>query len=157
MMHHYVRTRLTVIVTCSLLIAFLMLKQNNTDTGVTLSKSSHGSLSTVVTVTKQHPLPLINRWQFRGLDRPNKGGYLFFKHIRKAGGTTLYGYLERVMQYHHALKQQNASSSCSNNKQQGEVSYYEQESHAMDWRCPQIDDRWNDALSIISLRHPIER
>lgn len=144
--------RRTILVTCSLLMAFFTLEQRSLD--VTLIESSHGSLSTAVTVKKQQ-LPLINRWQFRGLNRPNKGGYLFFKHIRKAGGTTLYSYLERVMQYHHALVQQNSSYSWSNDK--GEISYYEQESHAMDWRCPKVDDRWNDTLSIISLRHPIER
>ncbi len=120
----------------------------NKNVNWTLSESeSHDSFPTVV--QKQQPLPLINRWQSRGLNRPDKGGYLFFKHIRKAGGTTLYAYLERVMQYHHALAQQNSSSLS--------ISYYEQESHAMDWRCPQVDDRWNDTLSIISLRHPIER
>ncbi len=72
----------------------------------------------------------------------------------------MYSYLEKVMQYHHDLSTQqnsNSSSSCSDNNQLGGVSYYEQESHAMDWRCPQIDGRWNDTLSIIALRHPIER
>lgn len=153
----FVPNRWTIIVACCFTIyAFLTLEQHS----VTLIDISHDTLSTIVTVTKPQPLPLINRWQSRGLNlnRPNKGGYLFFKHIRKAGGTTMYAYLERVMQYHHDLSiQQNLSSVCSNNNQQGGVSYYEQESHAMDWRCPQIDDRWNDTLSIIALRHPIER
>ena len=148
--------RRTILVTCSLLIACQYYLSTESIESLSLKDLAvNGSLSTVATVKKQQPLPLINRWQLRGLDRPNKGGYLFFKHIRKAGGTTLYSYLDRVMQYHHALAQQN--SSYSQSKHRGEISFYEQEGHAMDWRCPQIDDRWNDTLSIISLRHPIER
>ena len=40
----------------------------------------------------------------------------------------------------------------------GNITYYEQEFYAMDWQCPTADaDRWRDTLSVVALRHPIER
>lgn len=38
-----------------------------------------------------------------------------------------------------------------------QVHYAEQEFSAMDWQCSQVDPRWNSTLSVIMLRHPIER
>jgi len=97
-------------------------------------------------------IPIMNRWQARGLNNPDKGGYLFFKHIRKAGGSSMYKYLSNILRYHHEQRLEAGSGF-----PKGEVAYYEQESFSMDWKCPQIDDRWNSTLSIIVLRHPIER
>eukprot|EP00804_Cyclotella_cryptica_P009965 CCRYP_015408-RA/>CCRYP_015408-RA protein AED:0.22 eAED:0.15 QI:0/0/0/1/0/0.5/2/0/502 len=44
-----------------------------------------------------------NTWQTRfhaSKSNHRTGGYLFFKHIRKAGGTTLRSYFRHVLQYH---------------------------------------------------------
>lgn len=131
--------------------------------------------------------PYVNRWQAR---LSSKGGHLFFKHMRKAGGTLLRNFLHAFMQFHgHGTFQQflqrtdqkevmrhfpffdseqmesaesyfnqtiNRSknhSTMPNNK----VFFIEQEFSTMDWQCRNIDPRWNDSLSVIILRHPIER
>ena len=70
----------------------------------------------------------------------NGRGHVFFKHIRKAGGTSVRFYLQRAMQYHHSNS-----------------TYSEQEFEALDWRgCPQ-HPRWNQTLRITCLRNPLER
>ena len=38
-----------------------------------------------------------------------------------------------------------------------QIHFAEQEFTAMDWECSRVDPRWNNTLSIIMLRHPIER
>mmetsp|Transcript_63285 Transcript_63285/g.187091 ORF Transcript_63285/g.187091 Transcript_63285/m.187091 type:complete len:436 (-) Transcript_63285:29-1336(-) len=94
----------------------------------------------------------VNRWHTR-LGHP-RGGYIFLKHIRKAGGTTLRTYLADVMIYHEMRQESSANVPI---RRGGNVSYFEQEFFSMDHHCPDIDPRWNDTLSIIALRHPIER
>jgi hypothetical protein len=172
--------------------------------------------------------PLVNRWQHKFRDRD---GYLFFKHIRKAGeivvlelclfslailytvvdshafickllhkgGTTMRYYLYQVLKYHDnpraisdfirnvnpehinaqfwnnlakvsnlgevelqmvksALRNLNSNktaNSMTNNRYQ--IHYAEQEFSAMDWQCSMVDPRWKNTLSVIVLRHPIER
>mmetsp|Transcript_8961 Transcript_8961/g.16417 ORF Transcript_8961/g.16417 Transcript_8961/m.16417 type:complete len:921 (-) Transcript_8961:271-3033(-) len=47
--------------------------------------------------------PFANRWQRRfssSESRGKSGGYLFFKHIRKAGGTSLRSFFFNVLEYH---------------------------------------------------------
>lgn len=40
----------------------------------------------------------------------------------------------------------------------GNVTYYEQEFYALDFQCPVVDaERWRDTLSVVAIRHPIER
>ena len=100
-------------------------------------------------------LPLSNRLPFKLQRRYRQknnipSGYIFNKHLRKCGGTTLRAYLEDVTLYYHNLRQGGG--------QLGNVTYYEQEAYAMDWQCPKHDARrWRDSLSVIALRHPVER
>mmetsp|Transcript_14419 Transcript_14419/g.29835 ORF Transcript_14419/g.29835 Transcript_14419/m.29835 type:complete len:483 (+) Transcript_14419:2927-4375(+) len=111
--------------------------------------------------------PLMNRWgqRFGPFENDNatisNSGYLFFKHMRKAGGTTMRSYLHSVLTYHNDQKGPKASSRSlagssptTGNKR---IAYYEQEFRAMDWRCPKDDPRWQDSVKITVLRHPVER
>jgi len=57
--------------------------------------------------------------------------------------------LERQQQHHGTQRRKSII---------GNITYYEQEFYAMDWQCPTADaDRWRDTLSVVALRHPIER
>ena len=101
--------------------------------------------------------------------RRSRGGYVFFKHMRKAGGTSVRDFLIQVMMYHHnnnnktlddvegtsSTSRASSSSSSSSNF----VAYTEQEFHVMDSTCPTLLDkeRWKQTLSVVVLRHPIER
>lgn len=131
--------------------------------------------------------PYVNRWQRRF---SSTSGYIFFKHIRKAGGTAVRNYIHEAMKHHghgtlrqlvksHTQQQvtrhfsfllqaqrdliQNYYNNTSNTTNAArrnavpKVYYIEQEWLSMDWKCRANDPRWNNALSIISLRHPIER
>lgn len=114
------------------------------------------------------------------------GGFLYFKHIRKAGGTTLRTYFHDVLEYHghsrpfskilNQLDEQtvrarfdrsavddymlmtNKNFTEPRSQMPGyQIHYIEQEFDAMDSECPKIDARWKDSLRIVTLRHPIER
>mmetsp|Transcript_3599 Transcript_3599/g.7313 ORF Transcript_3599/g.7313 Transcript_3599/m.7313 type:complete len:452 (-) Transcript_3599:22-1377(-) len=88
------------------------------------------------------------------------GKYLFFKHIRKAGGTTLRSYFKDVLSYHGRTRNENdfARSKTETEERKNDIIYYvEQEFSTMDYECPNIDPRWNNSISVITLRHPIER
>ena len=127
------------------------------------------SLAAAHSVSAQHTLeyepqhepelPLTNRLPFklqRRYQHKNNipSGYIFNKHLRKCGGTTLRQYLEDVCLYYQNLKQHVDDSDA----QIGNVTYYEQEAYAMDWQCPKHDaQRWRDSLSVVALRSPIER
>ena len=137
--------------------------------------------------------PFANRWQrrFSNSEARNKSGrFLFFKHIRKAGGTTLRDYFEKVFEYHNnsrtcdvqyrdelddeqfghviahlkkdkhkidmAVKKRN-DRNATKIKKSHQILYVEQEFVTMDWKCPSVDPRWKDSLSVIALRHPVER
>ena len=150
-------------------------------------------------IAHHHPKlePFVNRWDRKlssSKSRGRAGGYLFFKHIRKAGGTTLREYFSEVMKYHNnsrmfedfvlsldgdqvtkdllrvfaknedrteLLKQhkQEWSNSSKLVTQQSayRVYYGEQEFAASDYKCYKVDPRWKETLSVIALRHPIER
>ncbi|KAL3786182.1 hypothetical protein HJC23_001258 [Cyclotella cryptica] len=159
--------------------------------------------------------PFVNRWQRKfyanSTARGQSGGegyYLFFKHIRKAGGTTLRNYLNQVLNYHNnprtaadfihsvpkeeiddkfllqlqrfpsvgaedfqlmqetilLLNSTNATTTVPKSKNDIDrkqhavtIHYAEQEFSAMDWECRRLDPRWENTLSVILLRHPIER
>src|SRR5210317_1301318 len=48
-------------------------------------------------------IPYRDRWNHRfssSAARGKRGGYVFFKHIRKAGGTTLRSYIRNVFEHH---------------------------------------------------------
>mmetsp|Transcript_20768 Transcript_20768/g.43666 ORF Transcript_20768/g.43666 Transcript_20768/m.43666 type:complete len:459 (+) Transcript_20768:55-1431(+) len=109
--------------------------------------------------------PYFNRWKLR-FSPPHSnctstGKYLFFKHIRKAGGTTLRSYFNDVFSYHGRTRNKedfDQSITKSRPDESDDVIYYvEQEFSTMDYKCPIIDPRWNNSLRIITLRHPIER
>ena len=110
-------------------------------------------------------LPLTNRLPFklqRRYQHKNNipSGYIFNKHLRKCGGTTLRQYLEDVCLYYQNPKQHATTLEMDDatSKQIGNVTYYEQEAYAMDWQCPKHDaQRWRDSLSVVALRNPIER
>ena len=108
-------------------------------------------------------LPLTNRLPFklqRRYQHKNNipSGYIFNKHLRKCGGTTLRQYLEDVCLYYQNLKQRVDDSVAPKSQKIGNVTYYEQEAYAMDWQCPKHDaQRWRDSLSVVALRSPIER
>ena len=119
-------------------------------------------------------LPLTNRLPFklqRRYQHKNNvpSGYIFNKHLRKCGGTTLRQYLEDVCLYYQNLKEHAATLDVDDSdapgpkmiahaQQFGNVTYYEQEAYAMDWQCPKHDaQRWRDSLNVIALRNPLER
>lgn len=80
------------------------------------------------------------------------GGYVFLKHIRKAGGTTLRKVLINAIQYHNESRQDTAALPPP------PVVLYEQEWGAMDRNCPVQDPvRWGRALKVVSLRDPVSR
>ena len=107
--------------------------------------------------------PYANRWQrrFSSSEARNKaGGYLFLRHNRKAGGTSLRAYFRDVLAYHNItrnLDDWRAAKDGAKQPDHYQVHYIEHEFQAMDWQCPSVDPRWNESLSIIVLRHPIER
>ncbi|KAL9186538.1 hypothetical protein ACHAXT_005776 [Thalassiosira profunda] len=153
--------------------------------------------------------PLVDRWRRRFASR---SGFLFFKHLRKAGGTALRKPLFEALSYHghgtllqflnrtgedearrhfpflnemqrrvadrfyrwqtnNSLAvveqrrvaerfyrwQTNNTLAAVDHAKQNRVYYIEQEFGSMDWRCRDVDPRWNASLSVIVLRHPIER
>jgi hypothetical protein len=51
----------------------------------------------------------------------------------------------------------NSNSNKTDSGKRHQIHYAEQEFSSMDWQCSQIDPRWKNTLSIIVLRHPIER
>eukprot|EP00581_Thalassiosira_minuscula_P012167 CAMPEP_0183714786 /NCGR_PEP_ID=MMETSP0737-20130205/9224_1 /TAXON_ID=385413 /ORGANISM="Thalassiosira miniscula, Strain CCMP1093" /LENGTH=483 /DNA_ID=CAMNT_0025943789 /DNA_START=175 /DNA_END=1626 /DNA_ORIENTATION=+ len=106
--------------------------------------------------------PYLNQWQRRfasSKSRNKKGGYLFFKHIRKAGGTSLRGYFRDVFGHHNITRELNDWKAIKDGRQteQYQVHYIEHEFQTMDWQCPAIDPRWRESIRIIVLRNPIER
>ena len=55
----------------------------------------------------------------------------------------------------HTINNFTAAVEKAKSKQQ--IHYAEQEFTSMDWQCARLDSRWNNTLSVIMLRHPIER
>mmetsp|Transcript_28584 Transcript_28584/g.58659 ORF Transcript_28584/g.58659 Transcript_28584/m.58659 type:complete len:495 (+) Transcript_28584:168-1652(+) len=108
------------------------------------------------------------RWihRFRQATRRNNlGGIFFFRHIRKAGGTSLRLYFQQVMEHH---KQVFAAAWPYTDgkietldhllgKDNPKILYVEEEFRPMSYDCPATDPRWRDTLSVTVLRHPIER
>ncbi|KAL7528128.1 hypothetical protein ACHAXR_002281, partial [Thalassiosira sp. AJA248-18] len=106
--------------------------------------------------------PYLSRWQRRFASseaRHKKGGYLFFKHIRKAGGTSLRTYFRDVLAYHNITRSVEDWRAMRRVKQteRYQIHYVEHEFLAIDSQCPSIDPRWRESMRIIVLRHPIER
>mmetsp|Transcript_10282 Transcript_10282/g.20852 ORF Transcript_10282/g.20852 Transcript_10282/m.20852 type:complete len:456 (+) Transcript_10282:94-1461(+) len=106
--------------------------------------------------------PYFNRWKLRFSSQQSNststGKYLFFKHIRKAGGTTLRSYFNDVFLYHGKPRGMKEYGRSRRRPSEPDAVYFvEQEFSTMDYKCPIIDPRWNNSLRIITLRHPIER
>lgn len=117
-------------------------------------------------------VPYRDRWNHRfssSAARGKSGGYVFFKHIRKAGGTTLRTYIRNVFEYHglsrdvadyenmRAVATSHDQTNTTGLSSKYDISYTEQEYFPLDWQCSRIDPRWQESLNIIVLRHPIER
>jgi hypothetical protein len=92
--------------------------------------------------------------------------FLYFRHLRKAAGTTVHTYLNKVAVYHetlrrqrHGIPQQKSAGGIvpRSNPNKGMVVYATLEFNSMDGQCPFVDTKWKDTLSVISLRHPVER
>ena len=88
-------------------------------------------------------------------------------------------YLARVMKYHdnprtridfiqnikspdtrdHLIRKWDLGNSTAAQREakQHQIHYAEQEFSSMDWECSKVDPRWNHTLSVIVLRHPVER
>ncbi len=110
--------------------------------------------------------PYVNRWDRRfksSAARGKVGGYVFFKHIRKAGGTSLRRYLRDVFEFHGCSRSESIYEQMMTNqtnfqlRNKCDVNYVEQEFEPLDWQCSIVDPRWQDSLSIAVLRHPVER
>ena len=95
--------------------------------------------------------PYKNRWQRRFSN--NTQGYFFFKHIRKAGGTSLRSYFRDVFNY-HGVKYTTRDDYPKIHK--GRVTpgvlYVEHEFQSMDSECASVDGRWDKSLRVITLR-----
>ncbi|KAL3781785.1 hypothetical protein HJC23_009215 [Cyclotella cryptica] len=112
--------------------------------------------------------PYLNRWQ-RRFSTPtsinngtnnhatNQGAYFFFKHMRKAGGTSLRSYFRDVFQYHGVNCTRDDYGSIKKRGKVPEILYVEHEFQTMDSECPLHDPRWERSLRVVTLRHPIER
>ncbi|KAL9185202.1 hypothetical protein ACHAXT_002979 [Thalassiosira profunda] len=104
--------------------------------------------------------PYASRWQRRFASskaRGKAGGYLFFRHMRKAGGTSLREYFRDAMSFHNVSREQNDWRNAKNPSEEYQIHYVEHEFQTLDWQCSQHDPRWKEAMNIIILRHPIER
>jgi hypothetical protein len=95
--------------------------------------------------------PYKNRWQKRFSN--NTGSYFFFKHIRKAGGTTLRSYFKDVFTY-HGIKHitRDDYSKIRKGRAAPDVLYVEHEFQTMDSDCAKVDGRWDKSLKVITLR-----
>ena len=110
--------------------------------------------------------PYLSRWHRRFASSENRGktgGYLFFKHIRKAGGTSLRAYMRDVLAYHGITRNMKAFENAKITERTGnktdkyQIYYIEHEFLTMDSECPNVDPRWQESIQIIALRQPIER
>ena len=131
-------------------------KQHQDEVGVVYSGTER-----TINLPDNHE-PYLNRFQRRFASskaRNKKGGYLFFRHMRKAGGTSLRVYFHDVMLYHNITRNVNDFRGVKGGREPPnyQVYYIEHEFIPMDWRCPSVDPRWTESLRIIVLRHPIER
>lgn len=105
--------------------------------------------------------PYLNRWQRRFSSseaRGKEGGYLFFRHTRKAGGTSLRDYFRDVLRYHNITRTLQ-DYKLAKTKEEGryQIHYIEHEFQPMDWKCPAVDPRWRESIRVIVFRHPVER
>lgn len=97
--------------------------------------------------------PYKNRWQ-RRFTNNNTRGYFFFKHIRKAGGTTLRGYFKDVFAYHGIthITRDDYPKIRKGWRAPPDVLYVEHEFQTMDTECANVDERWDRSLKVITLR-----
>lgn len=105
--------------------------------------------------------PYLNRFQRRfasSKERGNKGGYLFLRHMRKAGGTTLRVYFHDALLHHNitrstddfrsykvSTKEQMEKRKAKTQKEEAivdpnhyQIHYIEHEFLPMDWKCPSL-------------------
>ena len=122
--------------------------QGNLNDGSSLAKTVDNVLSNGTILI---PLPpygnVTNRWDYK----LRNGGTIYFKHLRKAGGSSMLFYLADTIKYHFD------QSRLAGDNSPLKWFLYHQEFTAMPWKCPRIDPRWSSTLSIIILREPIDR
>mmetsp|Transcript_20044 Transcript_20044/g.41727 ORF Transcript_20044/g.41727 Transcript_20044/m.41727 type:complete len:484 (+) Transcript_20044:222-1673(+) len=110
-------------------------------------------------------VPYHNRWRnrFNAVKARNgSGGIFFFRHIRKAGGTSLREVFRQVMEYHNqefdvGFTVNTTAPQETVDPDKPKILYVEEEFHPISWDCPVEDPRWEDTLSVTVLRRPIER
>ena len=104
---------------------------------------------------------------------------MYSQNTKYAGGTAMRNYLAQVMKYHgnprtriefiqniksqdtrdHLIRKWDMANPAAAQREakKYQIHYAEQEWSSMDWECSQVDPRWNHSLSVIVLRHPVER
>ena len=122
--------------------------------------------------TSRQQIPLFDRFGYR-LPNIASGGHVFFRHMRKASGTSMLHYLAHVIRY-RLLNQTSAARTTPPANDSSPIQkmtimekkirpvlkwfLYHQEFGAMPWKCPTIDkERWESTFSVIVLREPIDR
>lgn len=121
---------------------------------VNASKASRQS-NNYADITSSSIEPYKNRWQRRFSNNNNSTrGYFFFKHIRKAGGTTLRGYFKDVFAYHGIthITRDDYSKIRKGRRAPPDVLYVEHEFQTLDSKCANVDERWDRSLKVVTLR-----
>ena len=119
------------------------------------SRYESASTSTVFDAIDREPY--LNRWQRRFLSSNNanatsEGAYFFFKHMRKAGGTSLRSYFRDVFQHHGVSCTRDDYGRIKKRGKAPEILYVEHEFQTMDSECPLHDPRWERSLRVVTLR-----
>mmetsp|Transcript_33849 Transcript_33849/g.41722 ORF Transcript_33849/g.41722 Transcript_33849/m.41722 type:complete len:303 (-) Transcript_33849:326-1234(-) len=84
--------------------------------------------------------------------------YIFFKHIRKAAGSTVRNYFARIMGKREVKKVTLKDMPREVRLNDKFWTYYEQEWGALDKKCFERDpSTWDNMLTIVTFRDPIER
>jgi hypothetical protein len=128
-------------------------RENDQKKAETSTKDAFGESNNAIELTGE---PYLNRWQRRFSNATNTtttGRYFFFKHIRKAGGTSLRSYFRDVFGYHGISYSRDDYPKIRHGKRvPPEILYVEHEFQTMDSDCAVHDSRWYNSLRIITLR-----
>ena len=124
-----------------------------------VAPTSAPAAETIITSSTADSYPVvsggyINQWA----ERIREGGYVYFKHLRKAAGTSMLAYLKKVINYH--CEEVNCEKKYSGGKKNDTIypwMVYHQEWRAMPRECPFHDPLWNKSINVIVLRNPIDR
>jgi hypothetical protein len=129
---------------------------NHTNNSISQSHPATHS-TTIATSARDNNKTVPPASYYRGIwdQRLRDGGFVYFKHLRKAAGTSVRRYLLTVIDYHY----QKEINIASDPEIAPPVPWliYHQEWSAMPWECPFEDALWNLSMNVIVLRDPIER